>query len=45
VEELRDRYDLVRRTVQRDLARMVELGLIGEVASSPTDPTKHYRMV
>ncbi len=45
VEELRARYDLVRRTVQRDLARMVELGLVEEVASSPTDPTKFYRLV
>jgi Fic family protein len=44
VEETCDRFDLVRRTVQRDLARMVELGLVEEVAQSKTDPTKHYRL-
>ncbi len=42
VEQLRRRFDLVRRTVQRDLARMVELGLIKETSKSVTDPTKHY---
>lgn len=44
VEDVRTRYDLVRRTVQRDLARMVELGLVEEVSSSPTDPTKVYKL-
>lgn len=44
VEEVRERHGLVRRTVQRDLARMVELGLVEEVSSSPTDPTKVYRL-
>lgn len=44
VEDLRARYNLVRRTVQRDLARMVELGLVEEVSSSPTDPTKFYKL-
>jgi Fic family protein len=45
VEEVRERFDLVRRTVQRDLARMVELRLVVEVSSSPTDPTKVYRLL
>lgn len=44
VEDVRERHDLVRRTVQRDLARMVELGLVEEVAQSRTDPTKVYRL-
>ena len=44
VEEMCERFDLVRRTVQRDFARMVELGLVEEVAQSKTDPTKHYRL-
>lgn len=44
VEEMCERFDLVRRTVQRDFARMVELGLVEEVAQSRTDPTKHYRL-
>ncbi len=44
VEEACERFDLVRRTVQRDFARMVELGLVEEVAHSKTDPTKHYRL-
>ena len=42
VEQLRRRFDLVRRTVQRDLSQMVEQGLIGETSKSVTDPTKHY---
>jgi Fic family protein len=44
VEETCERFGLVRRTVQRDFARMVELGLVEEVAQSKTDPTKHYRL-
>ena len=31
-----------RRTLQRDLKKMVDKGLIAEKASSPTDPTKNY---
>jgi Fic family protein len=42
VEQLRRRFDLVRRTIQRDLSKMVELGLIEETSKSVTDPTKHY---
>ena len=45
VEDVRERFDLVRRTVQRDLARMVELHLVEEVSSSPTDPTKVYKLL
>lgn len=45
VDEIVKRFDLVRRTVQRDLAMMVDAGLVREVASSPTDPTKVYELV
>jgi predicted transcriptional regulator len=32
-----------RRTLQRDLKLLVEKGLIGEVGTGPTDPTKYYQ--
>jgi Fic family protein len=32
-----------RRTLQRDLRLLVENGLIGEVGTGPTDPTKYYQ--
>ena len=31
-----------RRTLQRDLKTLVELGFVREVGSGPTDPTKYY---
>jgi predicted transcriptional regulator len=45
VEEIRQKYNLVRRTVQRDLLKMVDLGLIKEVAKSKTDPTRYYELL
>ncbi|MFQ6088240.1 MAG: Fic family protein [Candidatus Methanofastidiosia archaeon] len=45
VEEIRQKFNLVRRTVQRDLAKLVELGLIKEMAKSKTDPTKYYELL
>lgn len=42
VEEIRKELNLVRRTVQRDLSKLVTLGLIKEIAKSKTDPTKYY---
>ena len=33
-----------RRTLQRDLKALVEKGLIADAATSPTDPTRHYRL-
>ena len=45
VDDVVRRFDLVRRTVQRDLAMMVEEGLLTEVASSKTDPTKVYQLL
>jgi Fic family protein len=35
--------DVARRTLQRDLKRLVEVGLVAEVGQGPTDPTRHYR--
>ena len=45
VEEVTQKYNLVRRTVQRDLLKMVDLGLIKEIAKSKTDPTKYYELL
>ena len=33
-----------RRTLQRDLRKLVTLGLIQELGSSPTDPTRRYAL-
>jgi Fic family protein len=44
VDDIVRRFDLVRRTVQRDLAMMVDEGLLREVASSRTDPMKVYEL-
>jgi DeoR/GlpR family transcriptional regulator of sugar metabolism len=45
VEGIRQRFNLVRRTVQRDLSKLLDLGLIREVAKSKTDPTRYYELV
>jgi Fic family protein len=45
VDEIVRRFDLVRRTVQRDLAMMVDEGLLRESGSSKTDPTKFYELL
>lgn len=45
VEEIRPKFNLVRRTVQRDLSRLVDSGMIKEVAKSKTDPTKYYELL
>lgn len=45
VEEIRQKFNLVRRTVQRDLSRLVDSGMIKEVAKSKTDPTKYYELL
>ena len=34
-----------RRSLQRDLKLLVDQGLVREVGSGPTDPTKHYEPV
>ncbi|MEO8183590.1 MAG: Fic family protein [Deltaproteobacteria bacterium] len=35
--------NVARRTVQRDLKRLVEVGLVAEMGQGPTDPTRSYR--
>jgi len=45
VEEIRRKFRLIRRTVQRDLAKMSELGFVRAVAKSKTDPTKYYEVL
>jgi Fic family protein len=35
--------DVARRTLQRDLKRLVEVGLVTELGQGPTDPTRRYR--
>lgn len=45
VEKIRQKFNLVRRTVQRDLSRLVDSGMIKEVAKSKTDPTKYYELL
>ena len=44
VEEIRQKFNFVRRTVQRDLSILVDLGLIEMVSRSKTDPTKYYKL-
>jgi Fic family protein len=45
VDEIGRKFNFVRRTIQRDLSKMVELGLVKEVAKSKTDPTKYYELL
>ena len=33
-----------RRTLQRDLRALVEMGLLVEAGTAATDPTRHYRL-
>lgn len=45
LEEIRRKFNLARRTVQRDLSKLVDLGLIKEIAKSKTDPTRYYELL
>jgi len=45
VDDIRKKFKLVRRTIQRDLSKLVDLGLIKEVSKSRTDPTRYYKLV
>jgi len=45
VEDIRQKFKLVRRTIQRDLSKLVDLGLIKEIAKSKTDPTRYYELL
>jgi predicted transcriptional regulator len=43
VTECEEELKWNRRTLQRDLRRLVEKGLISEVGTGPTDSTKYYQ--
>jgi len=43
VAECEKELKVNRRTLQRDLKLLVEKGLVSQVATSPTDPTKFYQ--
>lgn len=45
VDDIEKMFNFVRRTIQRDLSKMVELGFVKEVAKSKTDPTKYYELL
>ena len=45
VEEVRQKFNIVRRTIQRDFATLVKLGLIKEISKNETDPTKYYELL
>lgn len=45
IRQIGDRVgDSNRRTLQRDLRKLVDLSLINELGSSPTDPGRRYRV-
>ena len=43
VAECEKKLKVNRRTLQRDLKLLVEKGLVSEVGTGPTDPTKYYQ--
>jgi len=43
VAECEEELKMNRRTLQRDLKLLVEKGLVREVETGPTDPTKYYQ--
>jgi len=45
VDQIKEKLHLVRRTAQRNLTKLAELGLVREVAKSKTDPTKYYGLL
>jgi len=45
VEECIRKFNVIRRTVQRDLVRLVEHKFVREAAKSKTDPTKYYELL
>jgi Fic family protein len=45
VDQIKEKLHLVRRTAQRNLTKLAELGLVREVAKSKTDPTKYYELL
>ncbi len=45
VEDIRQKFGLVRRTIQRDFSKLIDLGLVREMAKSKTDPTRYYELL
>ncbi|MCK4668363.1 Fic family protein [Candidatus Dependentiae bacterium] len=45
VEKIIKKYGFVKRTVQRDLSKLVKLRFIKEISKSKTDPTKYYELL
>jgi len=43
VAECEEELKMNRRTLQRDLKLLVEKGLVREIGTGPTDPTKYYQ--
>jgi predicted transcriptional regulator len=43
VAECEEEMKMNRRTLQRDLKRLVEQGLVRDVGAGPTDSTKYYQ--
>lgn len=43
--ECEEELKMKRRTLQRDLKLLVEKGLVREVGTGPTDPTKYYQLL
>jgi Fic family protein len=43
VAECEEKLKVNRRTLQRDLKLLVEKGLVSEIGTGPTDPTKYYQ--
>jgi len=43
VAECEEELNVNGRTLQRDLKLLVEKGLVKEVGTGPTDPTKYYQ--
>ena len=41
--ECEEKRKMNRRTLQRDLKLLVEKGLVREIGTGPTDPTKYYQ--
>lgn len=45
VEEIRQEFNFVRRTIQRDFSKLIDLSLVKEIAKSKTDPMKYYELL
>jgi predicted HTH transcriptional regulator len=43
VAECEEELKMNRRTLERDLKLLVEKGLVREIGTGPTDPTKYYQ--